>query len=135
MNILSLQTLLTNKLLRNSCNLLFTASLPPLCAIFGSLMIALPMELFGRRLTLATISIPYILGFYLMGLSYYVNWTPLLFIGRVITGVLTGASAPTSQIYVIPLFVFRFLFPTLILDNSAISALYLNNFITSMSNR
>jgi hypothetical protein len=27
------------------------------------------------------------------------------------------------------------LFPTLILDNSAISALYLNNFITSMSNR
>jgi facilitated trehalose transporter len=67
-------------------------------------MIAFPMEFFGRRMTLATISIPYVLGFYLMGLSYYVNWTPLLFIGRVITGLLTGASAPTSQIYVIPLF-------------------------------
>ncbi|XP_046649044.1 facilitated trehalose transporter Tret1-2 homolog isoform X2 [Daphnia pulicaria] len=75
-------------------------SLPPLCGIFGSLMIAFPMEFFGRRMTLATISIPYVLGFYLMGLSYYVNWTPLLFIGRVITGLLTGASAPTSQIYV-----------------------------------
>lgn len=58
------------------------------------------MQLYGRRVTLAGISIPYILGFYLMGLSYYVNWTPLLFVGRIITGVLTGASAPTAQIYV-----------------------------------
>ncbi len=79
----------------------FTASLPPLCAIFGSLMIAFPMEMYGRRMTLATISIPYVLGFYLMGLSYYVDWAPLLFIGRIITGLITGASAPTSQIYVI----------------------------------
>ncbi|KAK4029896.1 hypothetical protein OUZ56_022854 [Daphnia magna] len=75
-------------------------SLPPLCAIFGSLLIAFPMEMYGRRMTLATISIPYILGFYLMGLSYYVKSTSLLFIGRVITGLLTGASTPTSQIYV-----------------------------------
>ena len=78
----------------------FLASLPPLCAIFGSLLISFPMQLYGRRLTLAMISIPYVIGFYLMGLSYYVNCMPLLFIGRVITGLLTGASAPTSQIYV-----------------------------------
>ena len=58
------------------------------------------MQAYGRRMTLVGISVPYILGFYLMGLSYYANWTPLLFIGRVITGLLTGASAPTSQIYV-----------------------------------
>ena len=64
-------------------------------------MIAFPMEMYGRRMTLATISIPYVLGFYLMGLSYYVDWAPLLFIGRIITGLITGASAPTSQIYVI----------------------------------
>jgi facilitated trehalose transporter len=74
--------------------------LPPLCAIFGSLLIAYPMEMYGRRMTLATMSIPYVLGFYLMGLSYYVDWAPLLFIGRTITGLITGASAPTSQIYV-----------------------------------
>lgn len=76
------------------------ASLPPLCAIFGSLLIALPMELYGRRMTLATISIPYILGFYLMGLSYYFNSIPVLFVGRLITGLISGASVPTSQIYV-----------------------------------
>jgi len=79
----------------------FSASLPPLCAIFGSLMIAYPMEMYGRRMTLATISVPYVLGFYLMGLSYYMDWAPLLFIGRIITGLITGASAPTSQIYVV----------------------------------
>ncbi len=73
-----------------------------MCAIFGSLLIALPMQVYGRRMTLVGISVPYVIGFYLMGLSYYVDWAPLLFIGRVITGILTGASAPTSQIYVCP---------------------------------
>ncbi|XP_057379573.1 facilitated trehalose transporter Tret1-2 homolog [Daphnia carinata] len=75
-------------------------SLPPLCAIFGSLLIAFPMELYGRRMTLASLSIPYVLGFYLMGLSYYLHSAAVLFVGRVITGLITGASSPTSQIYV-----------------------------------
>ncbi|KAI9559970.1 hypothetical protein GHT06_013978 [Daphnia sinensis] len=75
-------------------------SLPPLCAIFGSLLIAFPMELYGRRMTLATLSIPYVVGFYLMGLSYYLHSATVLFVGRVITGLITGASSPTSQIYV-----------------------------------
>ncbi|XP_057373492.1 facilitated trehalose transporter Tret1-2 homolog [Daphnia carinata] len=75
-------------------------SMPPLCAIFGSVLIAFPMEMYGRRLTLATISIPYIVGFYLMGLSYYINSTILLFIGRIATGLMIGASMLPSQIYV-----------------------------------
>ncbi|KAK4004300.1 hypothetical protein OUZ56_006040 [Daphnia magna] len=75
-------------------------SLPPLCAIFGSLLIAFPMELYGRRMTLATISLLYVLGFYLMGLSYYLNSVSVLFVGRLITGLISGASVPTSQIYV-----------------------------------
>ncbi|KZR98043.1 Uncharacterized protein APZ42_006738, partial [Daphnia magna] len=74
-------------------------SLPPLCAIFGSLLIAFPMELYGRRMTLATISLLYVLGFYLMGLSYYLNSVSVLFVGRLITGLISGASVPTSQIY------------------------------------
>lgn len=75
--------------------------MPPLCAIFGSVLIAFPMEMYGRRLTLATISIPYIVGFYLMGLSYYINSTILLFVGRIATGLMIGASMLPSQIYVI----------------------------------
>jgi len=58
------------------------------------------MEMYGRRLTLVGTSIPYAAGFYLMGLSYYINYTPLLYIGRVITGLVTGASTPPAQIYV-----------------------------------
>jgi len=58
------------------------------------------MEMYGRRLTLVGTSVPFIVGFYLMGLSYYVNYTPLLYIGRVITGLVTGAATPPAQIYV-----------------------------------
>lgn len=76
------------------------ASLSPLCAVLGSLCISRPMEMYGRRLTLVGTSVPFIVGFYLMGLSYYVNYTPLLYIGRVITGLVTGAATPPAQIYV-----------------------------------
>jgi len=75
-------------------------SLPPLCAVVGSLMISWPMQAYGRKLTLVGTSVPFIVGFYLMGLSYYVNSTALLFFGRVITGLVTGASTPPAQIYV-----------------------------------
>lgn len=76
------------------------ASLPPLCAVLGSLLISIPMQLYGRRITLVGISIPYVLGLYLMGISYYVSGIPLLFAGRILTGLATGAAAPTAQIYV-----------------------------------
>ena len=36
----------------------------------------------------------------MMGLSYYIGGIALLFAGRVLTGLATGAAAPTAQIYV-----------------------------------
>jgi len=58
------------------------------------------MQLYGRKMTLVGISVPFILGFYLMGAAYYLVSPVLLFIGRVITGLAAGASPPTAQIYV-----------------------------------
>ena len=88
----------------------FTASIAPLCALLGCLLISLPMQLYGRRLTLIGSSIPFMLGFFMMGMSHYANSVPLLFCGRILTGLVSGAMVPNAQIYVIsiqwPFFVY-----------------------------
>lgn len=77
-----------------------TASLPPLSAIFGSLMIMALMQYFGRKAALIMISIPYILGFLLMGFTYFFRHKSTLFIGGILTGLVVGSSTPAAQIYV-----------------------------------
>ena len=77
-----------------------TASLPPLSAIFGSLMIMALMQYFGRKAALIMISIPYILGFLLMGFTYFVRHKSTLFIGGILAGLVVGSSTPAAQIYV-----------------------------------
>ena len=72
----------------------------PLCALIGSLLISLPMQMYGRRWTLISSSVPFVLGFYLMGVSHFVRSTPLLYFGRIVTGLVSGATTPTAQIYV-----------------------------------
>ena len=59
------------------------------------------MQYLGRRSTLIGVSIPFILGFILMGLSYHVVSLVPLYIGRALTGLMNGASLPAAQIYVI----------------------------------
>lgn len=78
------------------------ASLPPLCAIFGSLMISIPMQYFGRKKALIGLSFAGIIGFLLMGFTFFARHKSILYIGRILTGILVGATTPASQIYVNP---------------------------------
>lgn len=76
------------------------ASMTPLCALFGSLLISIPMQLFGRKKALIGLSIPFVAGFLLMGLAYYSRHKAQLYVGRILTGLMNGAATPAAQIYV-----------------------------------
>ena len=76
------------------------ASLPPLCALFGSLLVSVPMQVYGRRISLICICLPLISGFLLMGFTYFIRHKSMLYIGRMLTGFMNGAATPASQIYV-----------------------------------
>lgn len=77
------------------------ASMTPLCALFGSLLISIPMQLFGRRISLMGIAVPFFLGFHIMGFTYFGRHKAQLYIGRIMTGLMNGAATPAAQIYVI----------------------------------
>jgi facilitated trehalose transporter len=74
--------------------------MPPLCALAGALLIGYPMQRFGRRTALIGLSVPFFLGFILMGFTYLVKHKAILFIGRLMSGLMNGAATPASQIYV-----------------------------------
>lgn len=74
--------------------------MPPLCALVGALLVTYPLEHFGRKKTLIGIIAPFMLGFMLMGLTYFSRHKAMLFVGRLITGLVNGALTPSSQIYV-----------------------------------
>ena len=78
----------------------FIAAMPPLCALAGALLIGYPMQRFGRRTALIGLSVPFFLGFILMGFTYLVKHKAILFIGRLMSGLMNGAATPASQIYV-----------------------------------
>jgi MFS family permease len=75
--------------------------MPPLCALAGALLIGYPMQRYGRRTALIGLSVPFFLGFILMGFTYLVQHKAILFIGRLMSGLMNGAATPASQIYVI----------------------------------
>ena len=58
------------------------------------------MQYLGRRWTLIGISIPFTIGFMAMGLAHYAQSKASLYIGRILTGLVNGASIPAAQIYV-----------------------------------
>lgn len=74
----------------------------PLCALVGALAVSVPMAYFGRRKTLIGLTIPFITGFYLMGFTYFGKHKAMLYIGRLMSGLMNGAATPASQIYVNP---------------------------------
>lgn len=76
------------------------ASMPPLCALVGALAISVPLQYLGRRLTLIGLTIPFILGFWLMGFTYFGKHKAMLYVGRLASGLMNGAATPSSQIYV-----------------------------------
>uniref|UniRef100_A0A0P5NG88 Sugar transporter n=1 Tax=Daphnia magna TaxID=35525 RepID=A0A0P5NG88_9CRUS len=83
-----------------SSDIAWIASVPPLCALIGALLATYPLQHFGRRRTLIGLSIPFFIGFLLMGLTYFGRHKAMLYVGRVITGLVNGALTPASQIYI-----------------------------------
>lgn len=74
--------------------------MPPLCALVGALLITYPLQYFGRRKTLIGLCLPFFLGFFLMALTNFVQNKIMLYVGRLLTGLVNGALTPASQIYV-----------------------------------
>ena len=66
----------------------------------GALLAGFPMQMFGRRKTLICLCVPFIIGFQLMGLTYFGKHKAMLFFGRVMSSLMNGAATPVSQIYV-----------------------------------
>ncbi|XP_057381612.1 facilitated trehalose transporter Tret1-2 homolog [Daphnia carinata] len=83
-----------------SSDVAWIASMPPLCALVGALLVSYPMQHFGRRRTLIGLSIPFFIGFLLMGLTYFGRHKAMLYVGRLMTGLVNGALTPSSQIYI-----------------------------------
>lgn len=51
-------------------------------------------------MALICLGIPGIVGFILMGSTFFVRDKSILYIGRILTGLMGGATSPASQIYV-----------------------------------
>jgi len=85
-----------------SCYIIyFLASVALLGAFAGSLLIGIPMQLYGRQKSLIAHYLFYIIGFLLIGFTYYGEHKYMLYVGRVIVGLGAGMSVPVSQIYVL----------------------------------
>ncbi|KZS13711.1 Uncharacterized protein APZ42_021097 [Daphnia magna] len=76
------------------------AAMPPLCALAGALLVGYPMQRYGRRTALIGLSLPFFLGFLLMGFTNLAQHKAILFIGRLLSGLMNGAATPASQIYI-----------------------------------
>ena len=63
-------------------------------------MIIAPMQYFGRRKSLILVTIPGTVGFLLMAFTAFVRDKSILYVGRILTGLMGGATSPASQIYV-----------------------------------
>lgn len=72
-------------------------SIPPLASLVGSLIAGPCLTMLGRRTTLMLISIPYSIGFLLIG---FASHSSMLYIGRILDGAMIGFSAPSAQIFV-----------------------------------
>jgi facilitated trehalose transporter len=78
--------------------------MPPLCALVGALLVSGPLQYFGRKKTLIGVSVPFFLGFMIMGFTYFGRHKAMLYLGRLFSGLMCGATVPSSQIYVRLLF-------------------------------
>lgn len=74
----------------------------------SALAISYPLSRWGRKRTLIALAVPAIVGFLLMGFTVYVRHKSLLYLGRILTGLLVGAATPAAQIYVMAVFSVRF---------------------------
>jgi len=69
-------------------------------ALLGSLFIGIPMQFYGRQKSLVGHYLAFIIGFLLIGFTYFGEHKATLYLGRLITGLGGGMTTPASQIYV-----------------------------------
>eukprot|EP00427_Karlodinium_veneficum_P020277 CAMPEP_0169127826 /NCGR_PEP_ID=MMETSP1015-20121227/36226_1 /TAXON_ID=342587 /ORGANISM="Karlodinium micrum, Strain CCMP2283" /LENGTH=593 /DNA_ID=CAMNT_0009191657 /DNA_START=38 /DNA_END=1816 /DNA_ORIENTATION=- len=78
----------------------FAVSCVTLGAIFGGLAGGFMADRLGRRATLMSTDILFIVSSLVTTLSAPGSWTMLFFIGRVLLGVAVGASGPASHVFI-----------------------------------
>jgi facilitated trehalose transporter len=75
----------------------WVASSPPLASFIGTILSGPMLQFFGRQSTLVLLTIPYILGWLLIGFAQDVI---MILAGRVLTGLAAGISTAGAQLYV-----------------------------------
>lgn len=73
------------------------SSVPPIGSVFGSLAAGPLLAILGRKWTLALISIPYSIGFLLIGFATHPS---VMIVGRIVKGFIIGVATPSAQIYI-----------------------------------
>ena len=74
--------------------------MPPVLSPIGALIAGIPLQYFGRKKTLIGTTVPSIAAFWLMGFTFFGQHKVMLYIGRILSGLMIGISTPASQIYV-----------------------------------
>jgi len=69
-------------------------------ALLGSLFIGVSMQLYGRQKSLVGHYLAFMVGFLLIGFTYFGEHKSMLYLGRLVTGLGGGMTTPASQIYV-----------------------------------
>ena len=77
------------------------SSLAPLGALMGGLASSLALQYFGSRKTVFLAVFFYVLGFILIGSSYFLGIIETILVSRVCMGFAVGLDMPASQLYVI----------------------------------
>ena len=69
-------------------------------AIVGAIIIYFQMQSRGRKKALLMEYVCYIIGFLMIGFAYFGRNKAMIYVGRTLTGVGTGMTAPAAQTYV-----------------------------------
>ena len=69
-------------------------------AIVSAMVISMPMQYYGRKKTLIGHYLFYIIGFLIMGFTYFGKDKAMLYVGRYLIGWGAGSTTPVCQIYV-----------------------------------
>jgi MFS family permease len=73
-----------------------SASVASIATPFGCLLCGPLLDRFGRRAALLALNVPFVLGWITLALIPSPMFTPLLYLGRILTGV--GACSPADSV-------------------------------------
>ncbi|KDR07364.1 Solute carrier family 2, facilitated glucose transporter member 8 [Zootermopsis nevadensis] len=76
------------------------ASVASIATPFGCLLCGPLLDHFGRRIALLALNVPFVLGWFTLALTPSPTSTPLLYLGRILTGIGTGMASVPACVYI-----------------------------------